>query len=267
MGYTEPVSLDTILWLAVDAAEATVIGLLLWRRVWRNYPIFLCYLVWDIFGDIVAANLNRHSSGYATWYVCDLIGDSVLVFAVLVELTWSILRPIRASLSRKALIPIIGFILVIGAVAWPLAATPGLAGATGKIGLMVHVQQTVSILQIVFLLALIGCSQFLSISFRDRELQIATGLGFFSFVSVGVAFLQLHQASYAEYMHIFQLQRGAFICAMFYWVYSFAQKEAERREFTPQMEKVLLAMAGSARSTRTALTQAQAAKPHKGNGS
>jgi len=35
---------------------------------------------------------------------------------------------------------------------------------------------------------------------------------------------------------------------------SFAQKEAERREFSPQMQGLLLAVAGSARSTRIALT-------------
>jgi hypothetical protein len=255
--------LDTILWLAADATELAVIALLLYRRVWRNYPIFLSYLVWDILGDIVLANINRHSAGYATWYLCDLIGDSILLFAVLVELTWSILRPIRASLSRKALIPIIASILILGAIVWPLATMPGLAGATGKIGLMVHLQQTVSILQILFLLALAGCSQFLAISFRDRELQIATGLGFFSFVDLAVALVQLHQASYLQYTRMYQIERGAYICTLLYWTFSFAHAEAARREFTPQMQKVLLAMAGSAHSTRATLAQNRPAEPRK----
>jgi hypothetical protein len=54
---------------------------------------------------------------------------------------------------------------------------------------------------------------------------------------------------------------ASFICALFYWIFSFAQKEAERREFTPQMQNLLLAVAGVARAERTALT----ATSHPGN--
>jgi hypothetical protein len=41
---------------------------------------------------------------------------------------------------------------------------------------------------------------------------------------------------------------------LIYWVYCFSRQEAERREFTPQMQNFLLALAGTARSTRIALT-------------
>ncbi len=41
---------------------------------------------------------------------------------------------------------------------------------------------------------------------------------------------------------------------MVYWIVSFAQKVPERREFTPQMESFLLALAGHARGTRVAMT-------------
>jgi hypothetical protein len=46
---------------------------------------------------------------------------------------------------------------------------------------------------------------------------------------------------------------------MAYWVFSFAQQEAERREFTPQMQSFLMAVAGSARATRLTLTESAAA--------
>lgn len=50
-----------------------------------------------------------------------------------------------------------------------------------------------------------------------------------------------------------QLLIASYICALIYWVYCFAQKEAERREFTPQMQNMLLAVAGVARAERSAL--------------
>jgi len=53
-----------------------------------------------------------------------------------------------------------------------------------------------------------------------------------------------------------QLLLGSYICTLLYWIFSFAKKEAERREFTPQMQNLLLAVAGVARAERTALTAA-----------
>jgi hypothetical protein len=45
------------------------------------------------------------------------------------------------------------------------------------------------------------------------------------------------------------------VCSLAYWGVCFITKEAERREFTPQMQSLLLAMAGAARNTRIALTE------------
>jgi hypothetical protein len=47
----------------------------------------------------------------------------------------------------------------------------------------------------------------------------------------------------------------SFVCSLFYWVWSFAQKEAERHGFTPQMRHTLLALAEAVHVTRTALTE------------
>jgi hypothetical protein len=50
-----------------------------------------------------------------------------------------------------------------------------------------------------------------------------------------------------------QVAAGGYILSLLYWVVGFAQKVPERREFTPQMEGFLLALAGNARSSRMAL--------------
>jgi hypothetical protein len=48
-----------------------------------------------------------------------------------------------------------------------------------------------------------------------------------------------------------------------YWVFCFAQKEPERREFSPQMQSMLLAVAGAARTTRLAMTDARSSEIRK----
>jgi hypothetical protein len=109
----------------------------------------------------------------------------------------------------------------------------------------------------VFFLLLAGFSQMLSIGWRDRELQVATGLGFYSIVSLAVTVLHSHQSMGDQYRNLNQYESASYILSIVYWVFSFATKEAERREFTPQMQSFLLAMAGTARSTRIALGESR----------
>ena len=67
-----------------------------------------------------------------------------------------------------------------------------------------------------------------------------------------------------QYHLLDQAVAVSYVCSLAYWVVSFATKEAERREFTPQMQSLLLAMAGTARSTRMALTDSASDKNRRG---
>jgi len=182
------------------------------------------------------------------------------LFGVLVELSWSTLRPIRSSLPRSALLVVGVLIVALGAAIWPFSGIHELASLAPAIRNIVRVQQTASILRILFFLVLAGCSQLLSIGWRDRELQIATGLGFYSIVSLTVEILHSHEAMGSQYRHLNQIVVVSYICSLLYWAFSFSEKEAERRDFTPQMQSFLLAMAGNARATRIALSEPPSGK-------
>jgi hypothetical protein len=69
-----------------------------------------------------------------------------------------------------------------------------------------------------------------------------------------MAMLRIHESSWAQYRHSAQITVASYMFSLIYWIVCFAQKEAERREFTPQMQNLLLAVAGVARAERTALT-------------
>jgi hypothetical protein len=251
-------SLDNTLWLAYILTEVAVVSLLIYRRVWRLLPLFCVYCVWDVLSNtegFASAHLFHNGfSNYLITYLIQTAIDSVLQFCVLVELAWSVLRPVRGSLPRYTL-PAIGLLIfLIGVLIWPFAGLTGISQYPANVQLVVHLQQTGSILRILLFLAMAGCSQLLSIGWRDRELQVATGLGVYSLVSVGVTMMQAHQSTGSQYKHLNQFVVASFLCSLLYWIFSFAQAEAKRREFTPQMQNLLLAVAGVARAERTALT-------------
>lgn len=259
-------SMDNALWLGNILAETVVVGLLVYRRVWRSLPLFCIYCAWDVLSNLsiflyqYENHFNPYSKYYLGIYLLQTIVDAPLEFCVLFELAWSVLRPIRASLPRFALFAVVGMILVLGLAVWQIPVPAEIVRTSAaRFVILMHLEQTLSILRILFFLGLAGCSQLLSIGWRDRELQVATGLGVYSLCSLGVTLLQAHDTNAGQYAHLNQLNQvvvGSFLCCMLYWVFSFVQKEPERREFTPQMQNLLLAVAGVARAERAALSEA-----------
>ena len=258
-------SLDIALLLIGIVAEAAVIALLLYRRVWRTLPVFCIFCAWTLLSSVGAYAVYRFArASYSKAYLAELVIDSTLEFGVLVEVAWSVLRPMRASLPRSTLVVIGALILVAGAAIWPFSSIHELTGLAPVMRNLIRLEQTTSILRILFFLALAGSSQLFSIGWRDRELQVATGLGFYSFVSLTVEMLHFHQAVMGPaYLHLQQVVVAASIGSLLYWVFCFTQKEAERRAFTPQMQHLLLAMAGAARTTRIALNDSEPPKTRK----
>ncbi|HTB97536.1 MAG TPA: hypothetical protein VK716_11045 [Terracidiphilus sp.] len=247
-------NLDKFLWLAGLLAEAATVGILFYRRVWRNFPIFCAYCIFDLISGVGMVYIFKNlPDNYSAFYFGQVVLSSLLEFGVLVELGWAVLRPIRKQLPRITPYVLALVILLIGAAIWPFDAVQSIPGAIPAIHSVMHVQQTTAILRVLVFLLLASTSQFLSIGWRDRELQIATGLGFYSLFSLGAAMLQAHQTTLGQYARLNQLLIGANVCSLLYWAVSFAQKEAERREFTPQMQNLLLAVAGVARANRETL--------------
>ena len=250
------------LWLAGIGTEAALVALLFYRRAWRSFPFFFAYCIWDICMNAGIFILRQVYPAYFTadLYLTVTVIDSAMQFSVLVEITWSVLRPLRAYLSLKTLIPLALILLAAAAVVWPFAGVSGSALSDPKVGTMLQLQHTVSILRILFFILLASCSQFLSLGWRNRELQIATGFGIFAMVSLGIYTIHPSGASTEFYQMLNAIVIGSYICCLIYWLVSFIRQEAERQEFNPQMRELLLAVAGAARTTRVALESSRGAK-------
>jgi hypothetical protein len=259
--------LDTIFWIGGVVSEAGLVALFVSKRVFRGFPVFCSYLVWSLFVDLLFYVLRTLSpANYFRAYLLEMFLDSAFQFAVLVELGWSVLRPVRTLLPRQSVLVLALLIALLAALIWPFAGwmLPAYKlGAEGRF--YVHVQQTFAILRVVIFLVLAGFSQMLSLGWKNRELQIATGLGFYSLVSLAVAMMHAHQTMGApQYLHLDQIVTASYLVSLLYWVFSFAQQEAERHEFTPQMQTFLLAVSGAAKAARIQLADsAEVAKNGK----
>lgn len=246
--------LDLLVWFAGLATEIAVATVLVRQRIYRLLPIFSLYTVWSIVSDLVSMAITIwHPDLYMRCFLIEMPLDCALQFAVLVELAWSVLRPIRSLLPRWTLAAIAFLIFAVGAAVWPLAGFTQLHLIKQLSHLLLRVEHTVSILRILFFVALAAGSQLLSLGWRDREMQVATGLGFYSLASLAAAVIQAQMTVATQYHYMDQLVAGCYVVSLLYWTISFAQKEAPRHEFSPQMESFLLKVSGAARTNRLAL--------------
>jgi hypothetical protein len=252
---------DTVPWICGLVAEIALIVVLSRICVYRKLPAFFVFVCWSFFCDALVFGLqswypsvfSQYSQVYFRIYEIQLVIDSAVIFAVLVELTWSVLRPVRSSLPRRSWIAIAVLIALAGLLLWPLAGLTVPPNLTPEGRNFFRIQQTFAILRVVVFLAMAGLSQLLSIGWRNRELQVATGLGFYSIVSLAITVVHTHQIVGTQYHWIDQVGVFSYLGTLSFWVLAFATKEAERQKFSPQMENFLLLVGGTAKASRVAL--------------
>ncbi|MGA8090553.1 MAG: hypothetical protein WCA10_24975 [Terracidiphilus sp.] len=182
----------------------------------------------------------------------------------------SVLKPVRAFLPKWAFFVVAAFVATAGGLIWFLVKFPGFDKLQGDFQTIGHLQFTVSAMRLLFFLILAGFSQLLSIGWRDRELQIATGFGFYALASIVVGILHWNLGAGSpdldrQYHLLDQMMSACYSGSLVYWAFSFAQEVPERREFTPQMQNFLLAVAGNARATRMAMTNESESKSGRRN--
>jgi hypothetical protein len=239
------------------AAEAILVLLLFKNRIYRTLPAFSIYLCWCLVSDAVLFFLQSLPPiTYFQIYEIQLLVDSAIMFAVLVELAWSVLRPIRSSLPKRSWIGIVVLIGLAGLLLWPVAGLTLPAADLSQAGRnFFRLQQTTAILRVIVFLGMAGFSQLLAIGWRNRELQVATGLGLFSIVSLAVSVAHTHQMEGPQYHWLDVVGSASYLGALTYWVYAFTTKEAERQDFSPQMQSFLLLLGGTAKTSRIALAE------------
>jgi len=253
------VNLDLALAFAGLSAEAVVVAFFFYRRIYRIVPIFCLYILSTIASDLAMMAVGHYYSvqdpRYTQIYMVQMSLDFLFQFCVLVELAWAVLRPIRDALPRRAILIIAVVLLLVGAATWPIAGRVILPFPDPHYHTLMRLQQAFSMLRVLFVFVLAGFSQLLAIGWRDRELQIATGLGFYSLMSLGGSILHTQHASSALYHDVDLIVAVSYFCSLVYWVVSFAQQEAPRHEFTPRMQSFLLAVSGAARADRLTLEE------------
>jgi hypothetical protein len=236
-------------------AEITLLVVLVVRRQYKVFPFFTLYVAFNVLSDVgVGALMVLYPIHVARSVMFGLLPlQYLLELAILLEITWNVLRPVQASLPR-------GSIRVFGAVvALALPCGVLLAWHFGNTGnkiqdVRVPLDVTVGLLRMLIFVATVAFAQLLGIGWKNKVLQLATALSFYSAVSLIVSLVERYSGRTQELDGLVSL---AFVIEFAFLIWASTTKEVQRREFSPQMEQFLVTLAGRAKLARTALVRMQ----------
>jgi hypothetical protein len=236
-------------------AETTLLITLLARRQFKIFPIFTLYVAFNLLSDFgigaVVVLYPIHIAQSLAFVLLPL--QYLLELGILLEIAWNVLRPVHASLPRGSVR------LFVAGVALALLGGVLLAWHFDNTGnkiqdVRVPLDLMVGLLRMLIFVATVAFAQLLGIGWKNKVLQLATALSFYSAVSLIVSLVERYSGRSQD---LDGLVTVAATLELTFLVWAFTTKDVRRREFSPQMEQFLVTLAGRAKLARTALVRMQ----------
>ena len=221
-------SIDLTLWLFAVLLEGAVLGVVIWRRIYRTLPVFSCFLVWCLLSDAGMAAMDRLPNVYLTATLVNITVDALFQIAILIELGRAVVRHNRVDPPSRVVLFLLTCLATLIAVMlnrwkipteWPM------------LNLMYMVLlQFLATLRLVFLLTLVWWSSLLKLRWHQRDLRILTGLGLYILVTFMVVVLHAHNMDGMKYHWLDQLLVASYLWALCLWMMASTTKVAEQTQ-------------------------------------
>lgn len=247
--------IDSILWVVSYGATAALVIALFAHGLHRTFPIFTGYLIFTLVTDPLLYWVFRSQvpRQYFNAYFAVNGADYLFQLALLLEIGANVIRPVKRSLPEGVLW-MLGGLLIASATLTAIFAFHSTPHSLSHLGVIfVKLNLGMALLRLSIFVAIAVFAQMLGIGWKNHVLQLATGLAFYSAISLLVATAQSRSGLTHLFHPLAQIQVASYVGTLAFWMWSFAREEAPRKKFSPQMETFLLSISGSARSGRIAL--------------
>ena len=220
-------SIDLTLWLAGIGMEALLLGLVIWKRVYRSLPIFSGFFFWCLLSDGGMAVAVRFPNAYLQATLVNISVDALFQLAILAELGRAVVRHNRVTPPSRiaiALLTVLALVLAGSLNKWVIPTQLPVADI-----LYLVLMQLFAILRVVLLLTLVWWSSLQGLHWPSRELRILTGLSVYIMSTLCVAILHSRNMGGMEYHWLDQLLVAIYLWTLAYWIFASTTSVVEQQ--------------------------------------
>src|SRR5246127_569600 len=182
------------LWFPHPALEASLVGIMFWRKIHRTFPIFFGYIVFQILVFAITFPLQSPRFYVIFFYVywATTAVSVILGFRVIHEVFLDVFRPYHTLRDLgSVLFTWAGLVMLMVAGVVAASTTSGTEHPL-QTGIMT-LQRSVRVVQCGLILFLLVFSRYLGTNWRDKSFGIALGFG--AFASVELALVAINAAT------------------------------------------------------------------------
>ncbi len=220
------------IWIAQPVLESVLAGIMIQRKLHRQFPIFFIYILSQILNFVILFPIYQYGpTHYNAYFYAYWAGAAVslgLGFKVIHEVFLDVFRPYH-TLKDLGTVLFKWAALVMLLVALVVAASSPASSRLPITQAVVTVERCVRVIQCGLILFLLVFSRYLGVSWRQNSFGIALGFGGFAIVELGAIALysggQIHPDTQNE------LITTAYLFSIMTWI-CYAAFKAPAREAT-----------------------------------
>lgn len=176
-------SIVNLIWIAGTVLEVLLVGILLYGRMWRNFPFFTSYAVFTLTSSVISFATRGNGSLYFYSYWADEAIGIILGFAVVFEIFRSLFAG-HAALRKLAVLVFGGALVILLITATYILVYEGQSIATNIGKAVMVMEEAVRTIEVGALVVLFLCTRAFGLHWRQSVFGIALGLGLFAAIEL-----------------------------------------------------------------------------------
>jgi hypothetical protein len=234
-------TLDNALWAAGFAANVALVLVLVWKKRWREFPVFNAWMAFDALLTIALFGIYRKGSSrlYAEVYWLSAILDFLLQIGVVLEMARIVLRPtgtwLRDARTRFVVFGSLGALLAAAVACLIHPAAP-----TSLDAWEVRGNLFTSMIVCELFLAMMMSANRLGLRWSNHVMGLGRGLTAWAMVGFSVEALHGLLGSERAMSTLEDVRNIVWIGAVVYWAVVFWRPQTERLPLSPEMRKYLI---------------------------
>ena len=236
-------ALDFLLWAVNIFAVASLLAVLLYRRRWKEFPVFAAYIAFDIVETVLDYFVLRFGSPslYARIYWYTDAVDIILQLGVIWEIARIVLRPTGTWLqdAKKQFI-LWGGAGILFAAALPMLVSPPAGLWQWRLEIRLTLFSSLVVCELIAVVT--RTSKSLGLGWRNHVMALGNGWTVWSVsVSLGNG-LQCYFGTHHYFKELDEIKIIVYIAVTVYWIVQFWLEEPARQPISPELRAYIEAL-------------------------